>query len=223
MRNTLILTAAVIMLAFFSYLSVIAEKVDEQRQQRLELKQIQNPDSVTNGRSLEERKWRGLCPKNSAQTQEELRQTIAADPVLANHYTTFDWSNATTKTTEKETEAFVYHRINNILEPTTKPIKIPKGDRFVTDGRQSIRLQCCNNYVPVVPEPPDFEFDPPSAGPPTPHEIAIPPITTTTVTWNYPIQGVNTINHRQTAPVPEPNTSLMMFAGLAMITFFKRK
>lgn len=39
------------------------------------------------------------------------------------------------------------YRKNGKIHTSRRPIRLPKGDRYITDGTRMARLFCCNEYV----------------------------------------------------------------------------
>ena len=127
--------------------------------------------------------WYGLCAKNSIHSVDDFRRTVANDPVLKTHYLDFRWENAKMERLDQAILAYVYYRKDNKIFLTKKPIRLPAGDAYITDGYTRVRTFCCNNYTVAPPfgKSPDLLaeltaipslFEPtallvePSAGPP---------------------------------------------------------
>ena len=194
------------------------------------LKEIDTADS-TDPKTGE---WRGLCKENSIHSVDDLRATIAADPVLKAHYSDLNWNIAKVDWLVEPTRAVVYHRKGDVLAPTSKAITLPTLDKYITDGRTRVRMHCCNEFIPVPPAaasppvyvppaPPGQVFLPPTFGPPaeTPPSLTyfgMPNTTHTTETVLIKDQTKDDV-----APVPEPNTLLLFGAGLGMLAFFGRR
>ena len=111
-------------------------------------------------------KYYGLCPKNSISSVEDFRKTVKNDPTLANHFSEFNWDNATMGKQESDVWTFVSYRKGNIIKRTSRAVKLPKGDAYITDGRHVVRTFCCNDYV-IAPPPP--------GAPPVVERIDAPP------------------------------------------------
>ena len=178
-----------------------------------ELQAISTPDSL----DPTTQEWRGLCPKNSVGSVEDLQATIDSDPVLKSHFSTLDLSKATTGTTTGLTRAVVYHRKGNVLAPTSKAITIPAGDKYVTDGVTRVRMQCCNDYVVVPPAPPPAPppvvYSPPATiSPPTYGETPLPLMIPVAV-----FAGEMEERHDNATPVPEPSQSILFGGGLVLL------
>lgn len=169
--------------------------------------------------------WRGLCEKNSIKTIDDFKRVLQNDPVLARHYVTFNPDNASIKELKEQTIASVSHKNGDVIKRTSKPIILPKGDRYITDGITKTRLYCCNDF--------DFnELPPSSAGPPVkdvPPVVVTPPIYEPPPTVNenyynpYYYGGGGGGSSKRCcddkpepppSPVPEPSTLLLFGSGL---------
>jgi hypothetical protein len=96
-------------------------------------------------------KWYGLCQRDSIRSVVDFRNTVASDQVLKTHFVGFEWERAVVKKLEKPVFAYVYFRKNDAIIRKAKPIKLPAGDEYITDGRRRIRTHCCNDYVEAPP------------------------------------------------------------------------
>ena len=101
--------------------------------------------------------WLGLCVRNSITTVEDFRRQVEGDSVLSSHFSNFRWSKAEIKWLPSDIQARVSHRRGDVIKLSTKKIKLPKGDRYITDGNRSVRTNCCNDikddYQPYTPAP----------------------------------------------------------------------
>ncbi len=104
-----------------------------------------------------EGKWYGLCAKNSIHSVDDFHRTVSNDPVLKTHYADFRWENAKMGRLDQAVLAYVYFRKDDKISLTKKPIRLPAGDEYITDGYTRVRTFCCNNYtmVPAFNDPPD--------------------------------------------------------------------
>ena len=102
-------------------------------------------------------KWYGLCAKNSIHSIDDFRRTVSSDPVLKTHYVAFQWENAKMGKLDQAVLAYVYFRKDDRISLTKKPIRLPAGDEYITDGYTRVRTFCCNNYTVAPPfgESPD--------------------------------------------------------------------
>jgi len=97
-------------------------------------------------------KYYGLCEKNSIHSVEDFRKTVQSDPVLAAHFSGFNWETARQGRLEKEVWTFVSYRKGDTIKRTSRAIRLPRGDGFITDGTRVARTFCCNDYV-IAPSP----------------------------------------------------------------------
>ena len=100
-------------------------------------------------------KWYGLCNKNSIQSIEDFRRTVSEDPALRNHYAAFNWDKAQMGKLQQPMLAYVYFKKDGQIFRKEKPIKLPAGDTYISDGKTTVRTYCCNNYVASAALPPD--------------------------------------------------------------------
>jgi hypothetical protein len=178
--------------------------------------------------------WRGLCQKESIKTVDDFKKTVINDPKLSRHYATFSFNNATIKELKEPLTANVSHKNGDIIKRTKKPIVLPKGDRYITDGVTKARIYCCNDF--------DFnELPPTGAGfpkpPPVfdvPPEIVVPPIVESPPHESYYVTPNTIGGHRHyyhddrkpppptPAPVPEPETMVLFGTGIIGIALMYR-
>lgn len=232
-NNVLILCLAVIL--FLLVLAILPLAVEEQRGNDIIKQNVNQVSQVIEDRMTEisdlssevDGEWRGLCKKNSIQTVEDFYIMVYSDPKLIEYYYDFDWVNAVVGTQGEDMLAFVAHRKDDIIKKTKKPIKIPKGDGYITDGKRVIRTFCCN----------DIDIHP-SAGPPEKKITASPPIETLDLIPSAgfpqppidiaPVMLYHNSPHFERInqphqPVPEPNTMLLFASGLMLLVYMKRK
>jgi hypothetical protein len=96
-------------------------------------------------------KWYGLCKKNSIHSVDDFRTAVSSDQVLKIHYADFRWDNARMERLDKAMLAYVYFRKDDKIFVKKKPIRLPDGDAYITDGNKRVRTHCCNNYTPGPP------------------------------------------------------------------------
>jgi hypothetical protein len=92
-------------------------------------------------------KWYGLCKKNSVHSINDFRNTVSEDQVLKTHFADFKWEKAGMGKLEKSILAYVYFRKNGKIFRKAKPITLPAGDEYITDGNIRVRTNCCNDYT----------------------------------------------------------------------------
>lgn len=96
-------------------------------------------------------KYYGLCRKNSIHSVGDFYNTVRNDPVLKAHFSGFNWDTAKLGKQEREVWTYVSYRKGNEINRTSKAVRLPKGDGYVTDGTRIVRTFCCNDYVLATP------------------------------------------------------------------------
>lgn len=108
---------------------------------------------------LDSRPWYGLCAKYAATTVSAFHEQVENDPVLKAHYKNFDWNRAYVFTAETDMDMHVAYRTPLTIAWTKRKIRIPQGEKLITDDKTVIRTYCCNQIAdsplgPVLPEEP---------------------------------------------------------------------
>ncbi len=101
------------------------------------------------------------------QSPDDLEQAAAHDPLVAQHYSGFDYQHA--KVIEVQQPALVYlsYRLHNRIYWTSKRIRLHRGEKLISDGKMTARSRCGNRVSEsaqkaVSPqEPPAEKFDQP--------------------------------------------------------------
>jgi len=102
-----------------------------------------------------------------AQSPQELREAMAGDPVVAQHYADFDITKARRVTLDAPKSVYVSYRIGNKVFWTKHKLALRKGEAMLSDGRNMARTRCGNriSVLPVRPyapaEPTSSELDGP--------------------------------------------------------------
>ena len=92
----------------------------------------------------------------------DLRNSIARDPVVANHYKGFDVERARIVHLGEEHLLYVSYRFGTRVFWSKKQIRVPRGETMVTDGEYMARTRCGNRVLetpsgPVLAVEPLFE------------------------------------------------------------------
>lgn len=134
------------------------------------------------------------------ESNQELRNAIANDPVVAAHYAGFDVAKARIVRLDHDHAVYVSYRLGNRVLWTKRKLNIPEGETMITDGEHMARTRCGNRLsdnpeAPVSPEEPTAEaletpqdtqllavYSPPAELPLTP-----PPATGTNPVEDQPI------------------------------------
>lgn len=203
--------------------------VNAQDLETADLTLIEDASSEING------EWRGVCGKNSIHSVEDFRKTVQNDPVLLNHFSGFNWETAKIGKQDDVTLAYVSHRKGGVIRQTKKPIRLPKGDGYITDGVRVARTYCCNdvNMTPAAGEtkkdPPPIAMSP-AAGVPeewVPSEPSFPfdPSDAIPFATSFPKSSPPTHPSPpdKPSPVPEPGSMFLMGTGLAVLVAALRK
>ncbi|MBM9615822.1 PEP-CTERM sorting domain-containing protein [Desulfobulbus rhabdoformis] len=190
-----------------------------------ELAEFVDASSEKNGR------WYGLCKKQSIQSIEDFRRTVENDPALSVYYAGFHWEDAKIGSLKEDVIAYVAHRKGDLIQPTTKPIKLPKGDQYITDGERTARTYCCNDIdlAPSAGEEPPTKIDPGEYAPFAPARNTDPGRTNPPIFPPGEDSPLGTPTHSlpkdppPPAVVPEPGTLTLMGGGLLFLAAFGRK
>ena len=97
-----------------------------------------------------------------AQSPQELREAVAVDPVVAQHYADFDITNARRVTLEARKLAYVSYRIGNKVFWTRHKLALRKGEAMLSDGHNMARTRC-GNRISVLPVRPNAPAEPTSS------------------------------------------------------------
>lgn len=182
----------------------------------------------------------------------ELKNAIAQDPIVAEHYGGFDLTKIHEVRANSSRLVYVSYRMGNSIFWTKKPLKIAPGETLITDGEHEARARCGNRLsdVPVAPvaadepteeameraqdsdllairtPPPELPLTPPPATdipPGSTRRIFIPPIIPIWWGAGAPPGGIPvTPPVPPPVPTPEPATLLMLSAGLSGLWFLRK-
>lgn len=99
---------------------------------------------------------------------DELQKVIALDPVVADHYRSFDLSQARIERLTAPRFAHVSYRVGEHVYWTRRPLVISAGERVITDGKNIARTRCGNQIASqpgetLAAEPSEHSLDTPSA------------------------------------------------------------
>lgn len=111
-----------------------------------------------------------------AQSPQELREAVATDPVVAQHYADFDITNARRVTLDAPKLAYVSYRIGNKVFWTKHKLALRKGEAMLSDGTNMARTRC-GNRISVLPVRPNAPAEPTSSeleGPEFPAIVSSP-------------------------------------------------
>src|SRR6202030_19026 len=97
-----------------------------------------------------------------AQSPQELREAVATDPVVAQHYADFDITNARLVTLDAPKLAYVSYRIGNKVFWTKNKLALRKGEAMLSDGTNMARTRC-GNRISVLPVRPNAPAEPTSS------------------------------------------------------------
>ena len=81
------------------------------------------------------------------QTVDELRNAVATDAVVANHYKDFDLTKARVERLAAPRFAHVSYRLGERVYWTQRPVVLPAGETVITDGTSVARTRCGNQVA----------------------------------------------------------------------------
>jgi hypothetical protein len=110
-----------------------------------------------------------------ARTVGELKQAIAADPVVAAHYAGFDLENAHAVQLDQSRLVHVSYRIGNAVYWTRQPLLIRAGETVLTDGVHTARTRCGNQLAETPGDVSPAEPGPSELDTPLPFVVAAVP------------------------------------------------
>jgi PEP-CTERM motif len=125
----------------------------------VKLVQLQNragslPDVIP---APESRSTRALYPfsviPGGVRNEEELRDSIARDPVVAEHYRDIRAARMLPMRLVRDLNAYVSYRSGQRIFWTHHLVRIKKGELVLTDGQSIIRGRCGNQIVPAYLRP----------------------------------------------------------------------
>jgi len=183
----------------------------------------------------------------------DLRNSILHDPVVARHYEDFAVERTRVIRLNQSRSLYVSYRLGNRVFWSRKPMMLPKGETVITDGEHVARTRCGNRLseVPAGPilaagpelesAPEVAELFPGSTGAVSPPELpGLPVLTSTPPTTSVtppgsplppgggiivppiiPVPGGGTTP--PPVPTPEPQTLLMLSAGLTGLWLARKK
>ena len=87
------------------------------------------------------------------ESAKELRNAVAHDPVVAEHYADFDLPNACIRRNDRDRSVYVSYRVGEKIFWTKKPLTILKGETLITDGAHIARTRCGNRVSETPMQP----------------------------------------------------------------------
>ena len=183
----------------------------------------------------------------------DLRNTVLHDPVVAKHYEDFVVERTRVVRLNQNRSLYVSYRLGNRVFWSRKPMMLPKGETVITDGEHVARTRCGNRLSevpagPILAAGPELESAPevaelfpgspgalsppglpglpvPTSTPPTtsgtPPGSPLPPGGGVIVPPIVPVPGGGTTP--PPVPTPEPQTLLMLSAGLTGLWLARKK
>jgi hypothetical protein len=96
------------------------------------------------------------------ESAEELRNALAHDPVVADHYKGFDSAKAHFARLDHDRAVYVSYRMGDRVYWTKNRLMLREGETLVTDGAQEARARCGNRVsdlamAPVTPAQPSAQ------------------------------------------------------------------
>jgi len=97
-----------------------------------------------------------------AQSAQELREAVAVDPVVAQHYADFDIAKTRRVTLDAPKLVYVSYRLGNKVFWTKHKVALRKGEAMLSDGPNMARTRC-GNRISVLPVRPNAPAEPSSS------------------------------------------------------------
>jgi hypothetical protein len=188
-----------------------------------------------------------VIPRGVASAQE-LKTALAHDSVAATHYAGFAVASSHLVTVQQDRAVFVSYRRGNRIFWTKNRMWLRRGERLISDGRNSARARCGNRIsevaaLPIAAEEPSEKildqasspFDPspmdfspmllangPEPVPPGSGVLVppLPPIFCCGGGGSQPPSGPPVVPPRST---PEPETWLLLTSGITFFCLFRKK
>ena len=134
---------------------MLGEKTQRDRRKAMILEiAAQQTEATLPGSGTQERKvYPYSIIEGGAATVDELKRAIANDPVVAEHFKNFDLSKTRVETLTQPRIAHVSYRNGDDVFWTKKAVRIPAGEKVLTDGTNMARTRCgnCLSTAPAAP------------------------------------------------------------------------
>jgi hypothetical protein len=105
--------------------------------------------------------------RGGAYNAAELARALDLDAVAAGHYAVFQRTLAHTAESPFSAPVFLSYRVGDAIYWTSRPVRLPRGETVLTDGKNYARARCGNriSQTPLTPvsdtEPASSEMDQP--------------------------------------------------------------
>jgi hypothetical protein len=187
------------------------------------------------------------------QSNRELKNAMAKDPVVAAHYAGFKVARTHIVRLDHDRAAYVSYRLGNVVFWTKRRVIIPAGESLLTDGESMARTRCGNRLsvspeAPVSPEEPsamiletlqedstlvayNSPFELPLTPPPAAQKPALvegEPLFIPSSIW-FPVEAARATHPPVTASrtppivVPEPDTLLLLSTGFSALWLARKR
>jgi hypothetical protein len=103
--------------------------------------------------------YRHSVVPGGVQSARDIAEVVKKDSVVAAHYAGLKVDSIRSGRLLRPTLAHVSYRIGDNVYWTSKPVKIPSGERILTDGKTTIRERC-GNIIAAEPLGPALEQEP---------------------------------------------------------------
>lgn len=181
---------------------------------------ILEPDSASDGRAV----YPYSVVPGGVKSPEELREAVARDPVVASHYRNFDLRKAHVVRLHSARAVYVSYRLHNDIFWTSKRLRLPAGEKLITDGVHFARTRC-GNRISTLPREKVSPLQPPlptleTPAPSTINYGGVLPSGSVPTSWSAPpslsIPPVET--EQPVPPLAPPAVSGTPFGGLIIPT-----
>jgi hypothetical protein len=97
--------------------------------------------------------------KGGAYSASELVNALDRDPVAARHYAAFQRGSVRVVASPFTKPVYLSYRVGNTIYWTSRPVRLPPGEKLLTDGQNFARARC-GNRICETPQTPVNDTEP---------------------------------------------------------------